>query len=193
MSENEHVVVGEATEISDESIQDFISSNEPTFHPILEVWKAVLSPARHEVIEKVSPREATRIVSAYVGLAFGDMVEFRRRFYEKIFQLLDILEMEIDSDDECLNARTPEEDVEQNSHHYKNLLMLWQQSLLQWELDWDTTDPYAGAEIAAMSEVHKMFFGETGLVAYLDNIKFEFTEADQAELAAVLEEQQEGR
>ena len=42
---------------------------------------------------------------------------------------------------------------------------------------------YAAVAGAVTSELHDMFFGATGLTQYLDNIKFEFTEADQRALA----------
>ena len=189
----------ENIEITDEELAAFVGNEgledgeAPPYHPILRVWREVLSPAREELDAKVTPQWASRIVTTHTGLTFGDMEKFRDSYFGKIVELLEILELEIESDDECLSYATPEEDVEHNGDHYRNLLLTWQMAFLQWELDWETTAPDAAVELAAISEVHKMFFGQTGVTAFLDNIKFEFTEADQQLVAEALEELKEGR
>jgi hypothetical protein len=114
------------------------------------------------------------------------MNNFRDRYYEKIGQMLDILEGEIATDADCLTHGSPEDDVKYNSHHYMNLLLHWQLAILQWEMDWETTDPHAAAEIATISEVHKMFLGAQGLTGWLENIAFQFTEDDQATMSRLL-------
>ena len=190
---DDSVVPGEA-EVTDEQIHEFIEGGEaPTYRTILEVWKEVLRPARDEMSAKVLPQYAQRIISSYVGISFSDMEVFRDRYYSKILDLAEILDEEIASDPECLHHHTPEEDVEHNREHYFNLILHWQMALLQWEMDWETTDPYAAVEMAAISEVHKMFFGQTGFIQFLDNINFEFTEDDQRLLSSELEEMKAGR
>ena len=182
----------ENTELTDESIREFIDGTEPpAYHPVLEVWREVLRPAAAEATKRVTPQWANRIVASYSGIDFADMERVRDSYFGKIAQLGAILEQEIDGDDECLNPATPEEDVAENAHHYKNLLLNWQLQFLQWELEWECTSPDAAVELAAISEVHKMFFSATGVTAYLDNIRFEFTEDDQADLGAALEELRE--
>lgn len=159
----------------------------PTFHPVLEVWREVLVPIETEAVANITPQWATRIVTSFAGVTFADMLEFQERYFTKLREFRDILTTEIDGDPECLSYSTPEEDVEHNAHHYKNVMMLWQMALLQWELDWDTADPMAATELAAISEVHKMFFGNVGMTAYLDNIGLQFNDDDQAELLEALE------
>lgn len=194
MSEHtENVVPAEEFEITDESIQDFLGGDAPSFHPILQVWREVLRPAAAQLGEKITPQWAQRITSSYSELTFADMPEYSERYFNKIIELSAIVDDQIETDDECLNVATPEEDVENNSKHYKRILADWQLMMLGWELAWDCTDEHAAVELAAISEVHKMFFGPTGLTAFLDNIKFEFTEADQAALVAELEALKEGR
>lgn len=161
---------------------------EPTFHPILKVWQAVLEPAEQELNAAVTPQWANRIVSAYAGVTFADMLEYRERYFSKIIDLARILDDEIEGDADCLKYTQPEEDAEHNSAHYKNVLLNWQMMFLTWEMEWDTADPQAATELAAISEVHKMFFGDTGLTQFLDNIKFEFTEADQMQMTEALED-----
>lgn len=185
----------EAPEVTDEQIQDFIDrgGEAPSYHPILRIWREVLSNAENEIGARVTPQWANRITSSYRELNFADMPRFRDNLFGKLMEYASILETEIETDEDCLKPKSPEEDVEHNSGHYKAMLAHWQILLLQWELDWDCTAPDAGLEIAAISEVHKMVFGPTGLTAFLDNIKFEYTEADQAELAEVLDAMKEGR
>lgn len=182
----------ESIEMSDQDEKDLQKLLEegkaPEFHPVLEVWQEVLRPAADLADEKVTPQWASKMVAMYPRLEFGDMNDMQRRYFTKLEELGQILATEISSDTDCLSWSTPEADATENGKHYRNLLRDWQLQFLQWELDWDTTDPQAAVELAAISEVHKMFFSETGITAYLDNIKFEYTEADQRELAEALAE-----
>ena len=197
MSENhESTEPVEAIEISDEDIAGFIEHHGgemPTYHPILHIWRTVLEPAVAEQDAHITPQWANRITSSYRELNFADMVAYQRSYYAKVLRLLELLNEVIASDDDCLTYTSPEEDVEHNAKHYKALLFSWQLEMLGWELDWNCSSETAAVDIAAISEVHKMFFGPTGLTAFLDNIKFEFTEDDQQELAAALQELKEGR
>jgi len=177
-----------------DTVEDILEqANAAPYHAILEVWDAILKPAREERTKKVTPQWANRIVTAYTGIQFADMVEFRDRYFDKILQLHQILLDEIATDDECLNVEKAEEDVEKNSLRYLNLLINWQKAFLQWELDWDCTDPTAAVELGAISEVHRMFFNEDGIIALLDQIKFEFTDDDRDLLAAELNELREAQ
>jgi hypothetical protein len=65
--------------------------------------------------------------------------------------------------------------------------------VLGWELDWDCTDSAAGAELAAISEVHTMFFGDVGLTSLLDQISFEFTDMHRDALGMALLNYKESR
>lgn len=185
MSEND------ATVVTDQDIQDFMDAGgkEPDFHPILEVWKKVLEPARAEADAKITPNWAVRITSSYREVDYSDMPVYQEKYFGLLLELADIVSAEIATDDQCLTPTTPEEDVEHNSGHYKNVLRDWQLTIMRRELNWDPEDPFAGVEVAVLSEVHKMFFANgTGITAFLDNIRFQFTEADQADLAAALDE-----
>lgn len=158
----------------------------PEFHTILEVWREVLKPANDEAKKKVTPQWANRMITSYAKLDFADLDILRDMYFEKIAELAQIVDAEIATDSDALTWATPEEDGDENSEHYKNVLTEWQLRFLGWELDWTCTDEWASVELASISEVHKMFFGDNGLTQFLDNIRFEFTEADQAELAGAL-------
>ena len=192
---NEYQESIEGPEITDEAIEDFIehgAEDLPKFHPLLQVWRKVLEPAITEQHTPVTPMYANRICSSYREINFADMNAFKDSYFAKVLALLDILDFEIASDEDCFRPTSPEEDVEQNGSHYKNLLLLWQQALVAWELDWDCTDADAAIELAAISEVHKMFFSENGLVNHLDSIGFQFDESDQLQLREALEEMKGG-
>lgn len=158
------------------------------FHPILQVWREILKPARTEATKKITPQWASRIVASYQDVSFAEMKEFQTRYYSKIIELLELLEAEIDSDSDCLTYGSPEEDAAENHGHYISLLRDWQVKFLTWELEWDCEDPHAGVELAAISETHKAFFGQTGVTQFLENIRLEMTEDDQNEVATALEE-----
>lgn len=183
---------------SDEAIAEFLDhgGEAPTYHPILRIWREVLSNAEDELGAKVTPQWANRVTSSYRELNFRDMPRFRDLYFGKVLEMASVLETIVESDEECLTYTTPEEDVEHNSQHYKDLLMHWQILMLGWEVNWDCESEDAALEVAAISEVHKMFFGspaQQGLTAFLDSIKFEYTEADQADLAEALAVVKEGR
>jgi hypothetical protein len=174
-------------EISDEEIAKFIGIDKASeFHPVLEAWREVLKPIDGEKDARVTPQWATTICGRYREINFADMPEFQRRFYGHLLELRGLVHDEIASDGQCLEASTPQEDAERNSYHYKNLLMQWQLAVMQWEKEWDVTDPHAGVELAAIAEAHRMFFGPQGFTSYLDQIAFEYTEADQQDMADAL-------
>src|SRR5690242_15373030 len=151
---------------SAEARQEQVIAEKATFVPVLKAWREALKPAAKDATARIEPSWASRICAQYPQLTFGDMVEFRSRYFGKIAALQAILDAEIDTDEECLNTTSPEEDVAQNAMHYKNLLTDWQLQFVEWEMAWDCADPGAAAELAAMSEVHKMFLSQEGLVAW---------------------------
>lgn len=177
-----------------DTVEDILEqANAAPYHTILEVWREVLKPAHTERLKKITPQWANRICTNYRELNFADMLEFRDRYFDKIHELEDVLAAEIETDDECLNLTTPEEDAEHNGHHYLNVLTNWQKTFLTWELEWDCADPDASIELAAISEVHRMFFDQNGLTALLDQIQFQFTDADRDLLAAELQDLRDSR
>lgn len=165
--------------------------DEPSYHTILEVWRAALEPSTRAAAEPVTPRYALKILGKYEGLTFADVQEVHDLYFAKIEDLKEILADEIASDPEALSHVEMELDKVENRHHYLQLLTLWQQAVLQWELEWDTTSPTAAVELAAAGEVSEIIFGSGGLVGQLEAIGFEFDEEDQAAIAEVLVEQRD--
>jgi hypothetical protein len=155
------------------------------------VWQTVISPARNEIGKPVTPQWANRMVQTYPELSYASTVLLADTYYEKIGQLSDILTLEIEGDEDCLKPVNAEEDLTYNHAHYLNVIFTWQKLFLQWELDWKPTDATAAVEIAALSEVHKMFFDPSGLLSLLEQINFEFTDADRDLLAVELQEMRE--
>lgn len=183
--------------VSEEVVQgeviDFPSSEaleKAEYHTILEVWVEVLKHARTEKDAAITPGWANRICTSYQQITFKDVPAFQQQYFGNVIQLFEILEQEIEGDDKCLKRTEAKEDAEENGHHYKNLIMQWQLAILQWELEWDCASESAAVELAAIAEAQKMFFGEVGILGYLDNIGFEFTDADQELLGEALGELQ---
>lgn len=172
----------------------FPSDEGPSYHTILEVWSKYLEPAESQRDERITPQWAIRVCQRHPGMEFSLMPEFQERFYGKLMEIEELLKEEIDSDPECLRHTTPEEDRELNALHYKNLLLVWQLRFVDWEKAWDCTDEHAAPELAAISEVHRMVFADDGIIAFLDNIKFEYTDDDRDALAMAIQERlEEGR
>lgn len=179
----------------DQDDLEALNAEAPSYHTLLEVWLNLLAPAHEEQTQRVQPGWASRITSMYPQVKIQHMTEFRDRYFGKILELKLILDAEIEDDPDALQFNSAVADVEENSYHYRNLLLNWQKAILQWELDWDCEDDLAAVELGAISEVHKMFFGETGVTAYLDNIGFGkvFDEDDQRTITESLNEMREGQ
>lgn len=185
--------IQEEIEIPDNISDLYEAAGGAPFNTILRVWREVLAPAEEERKGRITPQWANRIVTSYQGISFQDVPDFQANYFDKILELAAIVDVEIETDPECLNLRTPEEDKEHNTHHYLNIMTNWQLAFLQWEMNWDCMNQFAAVELAAMSEVHKMFFDQTGLMSLLDNIKFEFTDADRDTLATAMNELRESQ
>ena len=158
------------------------------YHPILEVWQQVLKPIETERFKRITPQWANRIVSSYADMTFRDMAAYRDHYYVRLRELRDILQEEIDTDGECLNVTSVEEDRVENRFHYINVLSDWQTRFLLWEMAWNPSNEDAAIDLVAMAEIHRMFFDEKGLVSILDQIDMEFTDDDRQHLADALAE-----
>lgn len=157
---------------------------EAPYRTLLEIWRAVLEPAVAGEMRKdpISPQWATKMVTTYPGVGFADVDAIHHGVFDMAAELAEILEEEIKTDDECLKKPSAEEDAKENASHYKYLLAAWQVHLIQAELAWRPSDRTAAVDLAVLSEVQQMFLGETGLVAHLDSIGFQFTDADRDDL-----------
>lgn len=171
----------------EEAIEPDIPDGAP-YHSLLEVWRVVLEPARSGEMrsDPISPQWATKMVTTYPEIRFSDVLAIHHGVFDMAGELGQILDDEIATDDECLKVPSAEEDAIENAEHYRNVLTGWQIHLLQEELMWEPQDLDAAVKLAILSEVQQMFLGQTGLVAHLDSIGFQFTEGDQAELQAKL-------
>lgn len=158
----------------------------PVYHSVLEAWQAVLGPAAEEATKNPSPQWCSKIVGSYYGVDFRDCLNVRDHFYEKIATLKALLDRTIEENPDCLKVQTHAEDLVENGKLYLDLIFNWQAQYIAWEVEWDCQSGDAAAELAGMGEVHKMFFGEMGILPYLNSINFEMTEADQADLAEFL-------
>lgn len=164
-------------------------AEKPPYRTVLEAWKILLFDAVNtEGKKRVTPGWASRVTSLYKQLKLQEMNVFRDIYFAKINELRDALVEIIDgADDEALKVTSPAEDVERNSPLYRAVVFAWQTAILKWELAWDCEAEDAHVEIATISEVHRMFFGENGVTGHLDAIGFQFTEDDGAELTAHLD------
>ena len=154
------------------------------YRTLLEIWRAVLEPATsgEMVAEPIAPQWAVKMVTTYPGVGFADVDAIHTGVFEFAAELAQILEDEIASDDECLKKASATEDAEENARHYKDLLAKWQIHIMEEELAWRPAHRDAATTLAILSEVQQMFLGETGLVAHLEQIGFQFDDDDKQEL-----------
>jgi hypothetical protein len=179
----------------DQTTIDEINSAEPEagpYHTILEVWQTILAPARDQIGAAITPQWANRMVQTYPQVTYADTPALADMYYERIGVLADILASQILGDSEALKVLDAAEDLETNHIHYLQVIVDWQKQFLQWELDWRPDRSDAAIDIASLSEVHKMFFDQTGLLSLLEQINFEFTDGDRDMLAIILQEMREG-
>lgn len=164
------------------------SAKEPEHRTLLEVWTELLKPAEANSVKPISLQWAVRLKTEYPHLTFAELDLVRVGYFARLRELTDILAYEVSSDPLCFDRHTVEEDAEENGYHYRSLLLMWQSAFILWESEWSANSPTAAVDAAVIAEVHKMFFGQVGLIAHLDSINFEFIESDQAAMAEALTE-----
>lgn len=159
-----------------------------TYHTVLQVWLEILKQENLELNRAITPRWATNIVSKYDEVRFADMPAYVEEYFDLVTACRDAIQAEVDKHEDCLIYNDAAEDALENAEIYKEILRNWQLEFLRRELTWNCEDERAAVKIAALSEVHGVFFGDTGLSAHLEVIKMEFTDEDQADLQAALDE-----
>ena len=187
----------EITELM-EDVESFLSDAPetptiPEVQPItvLETWLKVLGTADIGDDEpKVSMQFASHLIRSYPELKFRDLKAVDARFREKLLDFRDILQAEVDGEPAALKRM--DTDAVDNRHLYLNAILSWQQSTVEWELNWDPSDVNAAIEFAACAEAHRFALSPMGLLAHLEVIGLEFGPDDeQTVIDAVME--QEGR
>ena len=70
----------EFDEIPDDASE--ITNDRVQYHPLLEVWRALLKPARENMRhDPITPQWATKIVSTYQDISYPDTVEVHARLF----------------------------------------------------------------------------------------------------------------
>lgn len=181
-------------ETTDLTVEDIVSeAGQVKYVTILEVWRSVLNNVDTAKDEHISIAHAVRVRSSYDGLTFQAIPDYYERFCKILSEARDIVVHEIESDSECLNMASAEEDAEHNAFHYKNIIFNWQRLIRMYELEWTCTDVDAAAHVAGLGEANRMIFDQTGIASLLDQIEFRLTEDDMAELVRELEELSEAK
>ena len=190
----------ETSEVPDDLSELPESETPKPYRTLLELWRALLSSSRDIPNDPVSPQWATKIVQTYPEIRFKDVEDVHVGVFTMTAALADLLDEVIASDDECLKKADAAEDSVENAALYRRCLIDWQVFFVEREALWSPSQKNAAIQLAILSEVQQMFFGQTGLVGHLDSIGFQYTEEDQQELsqalvaakAAVLDKEVEG-
>ena len=173
------------TEPTAEQLDSFINDAEgflaakaaqPTKRTLLETWRIVMGDVENAMLEKPGWHICARIIRDYPGASLKDVLVYHKLFHEKLLEMRDILDFVIASDPGCY--KRVDDDMEENEHLYLSLLELWQQQLVQWELNWHPSYDDALMDMAASADAGNFFLGSKGLIAHLDPAGFVLNEAD---------------
>lgn len=155
------------------------------YHSILRVWKAYLDPAE-AAAEKPPTMDWVAIIMtnwSHVISDFKQMRAIQRHYFRIVADAKRVLDELIESDPECLDITTKEEDRERNKDHYRHMLLEWQKVLLVEQSNWDADDPEAAENFVALGEVQNQLLGRNGLANLLGVIELPWSEEEQAELS----------
>ncbi len=184
------VEIVETIEVDDETTPA-IEIPAPESHSLLEIWQSILSNIEAMEAERISTQLAFKLVQSYPFLKMQELRQYHWCFYSCLKMYRDILQAEIDSDPECLKHTEAVDDAEQNRHHYLNLLVEWQKLAKLWQDSWDSSADDSHIWFAAYADTQNFIMGEQGIVTLLDQIPFEYSEADATEvLSLVLAEEE---
>lgn len=160
---------------------------------VLELWHELFKSVETSASGRIIPQVAMRLLNVWPHLTFEEIPEYVRIYHEYLKEARDILEYEIDQTGVDSGFAFKEgEDDEHNHKHYLNLCLLWQQQAIQWENDWNISDPNAGARIAAIGDAHTFLLGQEGIVAHLATIGYNMTADEKDAMLILLDEFQNG-
>ena len=145
---------------------------------LLESWLSVLSNAEGARDERITPSETIAALGRHANLlTLPDVPWYFDRYYQLLIGAYDIVRAQVEDNVEAVNV-SKEDDAELNWKHYANIYMLWRQHLMTAEREWNITDGFAAARLAALQDAAGFLFGPTGLVQHLDVIGFSLTPED---------------
>lgn len=183
MSEHENI---EMTAADEAELQDLLGEKPPTPRTLLETWREVLTSIESVKAQRVEPGLANRIVSVWPKLSYQDTVRYHEIYHDLLLEMRAILETEISVDPDCL--KNVDDDAVENRARYVNLLLCWQVQAMRWEHEWDAADPESHIRLAAIGDAHAFMLSQNGLIAHLEQIGFQFTDADREAMAVQLDE-----
>ena len=150
---------------------------------LLELWQAVLSEENIAAGEKepITIGTALRVISRYPELKYADIPEYMTVYYACLRWFASVLDNEIESNPGCFEH--VEDDAVENKPLYLNLIVLWQQLVLEWEAGWNPLREDAAVLVAAYADARAFVLGQEGMLGHLDQIGFEYSEADSISVA----------
>lgn len=166
----------EIKELMDDAEQTVNETPSAQPRTLLEVWSRVLDSIEASEEEKIDIATAVRVVTRYPQITYADVPVYQQAYYSCLKQLRNILRLEVSTDPDCF--KHVEDDVEDNKHHYLNLIAGWQQEVRSWEEEWSTDQEDAAVLVAAFADARGFVLSEHGLIAHLDQIGFDFNDVD---------------
>lgn len=165
---------------------------EPTSQrTVLEIWQEILSNIENFENEDLGPEEVLALLAGRPSLKVEEIWEYLKRYYGLLKEYRGALDEEIASDPDCLKHHG-DADLEENRHHYLNMLLLW--NLLAQhvgdEWSWHNSAPLAKAY--ALVDARAFVLGENGLVAHLGVLGLQLDEDERQNIETALNERSNG-
>lgn len=146
-------------------------------HSLLEMWSEVLSNVEPEKAAKISPQAAMGVLSKWPTLMMKDVPLYVEAYYTHLEEYRDILNKVIAFNPKAL-LHVGEEDAAQNRRLYFEVVGRWQRLQREIEEAWTVESDTAAIELAALADSTNFILGSTGLVAHLEQLGLEPTDAE---------------
>lgn len=180
MTENVTPLFAEADEVvEDQTVPGpAAEEDEPEYHAILKVWRAMLNPEQQQRHLRPTPDWCAVLIARWPFLRFDQCGTVQAEYFRIFDAMHAIIEQAAADNPEAFEVDNREDDVE-NKDIYVHILTEFQKALFVAQSEWSYDDPDAGPKMSALGEVQAQVLGKDGLASYLGVIGLPFTQEEQ--------------
>ena len=160
---------------------------EPQYHSVLKVWRAMLDPEQQQRHLPPTPDWCAVLIARWPFLSFAECGRVQERYFEIFDVAHEIIEQVARDNPEAFEVDNREDDLE-NKDIYVFLLTELQRALLVVQSEWSHDAPDAGPQMAALGEAQQQLLGKDGLASFLSVVGLPFSMEEQDEMSAELAE-----
>lgn len=147
---------------------------------LLRVWKEILSNIEQSAEERIDLGLAGRLVRNWPQLSFQDIPTYHRLYHELLQECRGPLIEALDTYPDAIDIPV-EEDLSENEHIYRDLLVSWNLIISDKAEKWDVTDPESHIQFAVIFDVQAFLLDSRGLVGHLEARGFTITTEELTE------------